>query len=87
MEVQPYPIRDGAYPILTVPLKEMLRCILMEDIKRCKSGDGTSQKVAKCEMVSHEMVVDGNPRSKERCFGWHKGVNFVDFGKQIYMKY
>ena len=55
---------------------------IMEDIKRCKVVTELHKKVAKCEMVSHEMV-DGNPEIQRTMFSDGTKVT-VDFGKQIY---
>ena len=55
---------------------------IMEDIKRCKVVTELHKKVAKCEMVSHEMV-GGNPEIQRTMFSDGTKVT-VDFGKQIY---
>lgn len=53
-----------------------------EDIKRCKVVTDLHKKVAKCEMVSHEMVAC-NPEIQRTMFSDGTKVT-VDFGKQIY---
>ena len=78
----PYLIRDGAYPDFDGSFEGNVKMHIMEDIKRCKVVTELHKKVAKCEMVSHEMV-DGNPEIQRTMFSDGTKVT-VDFGKQIY---
>lgn len=77
----PYLLRDGAYPN-TDGSFETLGLGLKEDIKRCDVVCKLHEKVAKCEMVRHEMV-DGDYTIQRTVFADGTAVT-VDFGKQTY---
>ena len=78
----PYLIRDGAYPNFDGSFDGNVKMHIEEDIKRCKVVTDLHKKVAKCEMVSHEMV-DGNPQVQRTTFADGTKVT-VDFEKQTY---
>lgn len=78
----PYLIRDGAYPNFDGSFDGNIKMHIEEDIKRCKVVTDLHKKVAKCEMVSHEMV-DGNPQVQRTTFADGTKVT-VDFEKQTY---
>lgn len=73
----PYLKRDGAYPNFDGSFDDYIRFSVEEDIERCKVVAGLHEKVAKCEMVRHEMV-DGNPQVQRTTFsnGTTVTVNF-----------
>lgn len=77
----PYLIRDGAYPN-TDGSFEVEGQTLENDIKRCRVVTELHEKVAKCEMVSHEMV-DGNWEIQRTTFSDGTTVT-VDFSSQTY---
>lgn len=77
----PYLLRDGAYPNFDGSF-ETAELGLEEDIKRCDVVCALHEKVAKCEMVSHEMV-DGDGTVQRTVFSDGTAVT-VDFGKQTY---
>lgn len=78
----PYLIRDGAYPN-TDGSFETEETELEEDIRRCKVVSDLHQKIAKCEMVRHELV-DGNANVQRTTFADGTTVT-VDFEKQTYV--
>ena len=78
----PYLIRDAAYPNFDGAFEAGVELKLEEDIKRCKVVSDLHEKVAKCEMVRHEMV-DSNPMIQRTTFSDGTQVT-VDFEKQTY---
>lgn len=78
----PYLIRDAAYPNFDGAFEDSIELQLEEDIRRCKVVSDLHEKVAKCEMVRHEMV-DGNPKIQRTVFSDGTVVT-VDFEKQSY---
>ena len=78
----PYLIRDAAYPNFDGAFDDGIELKLEEDIKRCKVVSDLHEKVAKCEMVRHEMV-DGNPMVQRTTFSDGTKVT-VDFKNQTY---
>lgn len=78
----PYLIRDAAYPNFDGAFEDSIELQLEEDIRRCKVVSDLHEKVAKCEMVRHEMV-DGNPMIQRTVFSDGTVVT-VDFEKQSY---
>lgn len=79
----PYLIRDGAYPNFDGSFGGNLELKLEEDIKRSKIVSGLHEKIAKCEMVKHEMV-DGNYNIQKTTFSDGTTVT-VDFDNQEYI--
>ena len=77
----PYLLRDGAYPHFDGSF-ETMGLGLKEDIKRCDVVCELHEKVAKCEMVRHELV-DGEYTVQRTVFADGTSVT-VDFGKQTY---
>ncbi len=77
----PYLLRDGAYPNFDGSF-ETMGLGLKEDIKRCDVVCELHEKVAKCEMVRHELV-DGEYTVQRTVFADGTSVT-VDFGKQTY---
>ena len=75
----PYLLRDGAYPNFDGSF-DSLESSLKEDIRRCEVVSKLHEKVAKCEMVRHEMV-DGDYNIQRTVFADGTAVT-VDFGKQ-----
>lgn len=78
----PYLIRDAAYPNFDGGFEVEVKLKLEEDIQRCKVVSDLHEKVAKCEMVRHEMI-DGNPMIQRTTFSDGTQVT-VDFEKQTY---
>lgn len=77
----PYLLRDGAYPNFDGSF-ETLGLGLKEDVKRCDVVCELHEKVAKCEMVRHEMV-GGDYKIQRTIFEDGTAVT-VDFGRQTY---
>lgn len=77
----PYLLRDGAYPNFDGSF-ETMGLGLKEDIKRCDVVCELHEKIAKCEMVRHELV-DGEYTVQRTVFADGTSVT-VDFGKQTY---
>ena len=73
----PYLIRDAAYPNFDGAFEAGVELKLEEDIKRCKVVSDLHEKVAKCEMVRHEMI-DNNPMIQRTTFSDGTQVT-VDF--------
>ena len=73
----PYLKRDGAYPNFDGSFDDYIRFSTEEDIERCKVVAHLHEKVAKCEMVRHELV-DGDPQIQRTTFsdGTQVTVNF-----------
>ncbi|MDD2981082.1 MAG: DUF5696 domain-containing protein [Hespellia sp.] len=78
----PYLIRDGAYPNFDGSF-ESLDTKIEEEIGRSKVVSDLHKKVAKCEMVRHEMV-NGNYEIQRTTFADGTMVT-VDFKKQTYI--
>ena len=64
----PYLVRDGAYQNTDGSFAGGVEITVEEQIERCKVVSDLHEKVAKCEMVRHEMV-DGNPEVQSRLPG------------------
>lgn len=77
----PYLLRDGAYPDFDGSF-EVLKSSLKEDIRRCQVVCDLHEKVAKCEMVCHEMV-DRDYFVQRTIFADGTTVT-VDFRRQTY---
>lgn len=77
----PYLLRDGAYPNFDGSF-ETLGIGLKEEIKRCDVVCELHEKVAKCEMVRHEMV-NGDYAIQRTVFADGTTVT-VDFKNQTY---
>ncbi|RJV30425.1 hypothetical protein DWX22_00590 [Coprococcus sp. AF18-48] len=78
----PYLVRDGAYQNTDGSFAGGVEISIEDQIKRCKVVSDLHEKVAKCEMVRHEMV-DGNPEVQRTTFADGTVVT-VDFQAQIY---
>lgn len=78
----PYFRRDGAYPNFDGSFENVVETGVEEDIKRCNLVSGLYQKVAKQEMVRHEMV-NGNYDVQRTEFADGTIVT-IDFKKQTY---
>ena len=78
----PYLIRDAAYPNFDGAFEGGVEISIEDQIKRCKVVSDLHEKVAKCEMVRHEMV-DGNPEVQRTTFADGTVVT-VDFQAQTY---
>lgn len=78
----PYLVRDGAYQNTDGSFSGGVEIGIEEQIERCKVVAGLHEKVAKCEMVRHELV-DGNPQRQRTTFSDGTVVT-VDFEKQSY---
>ncbi len=77
----PYLLRDGAYPNFDGSF-ETMGLSLREDIRRCDTVSALHEKVAKCEMVYHE-IVDGDYEIQRTVFEDGTTVT-VDFRRQTY---
>lgn len=78
----PYLVRDGAYQNTDGSFAGGVEISIEDQIKRCKVVSDLHEKVAKCEMVRHEMV-DGNPKVQRTTFADGTVVT-VDFQAQTY---
>ncbi|RGC73646.1 hypothetical protein DW667_12380 [Coprococcus sp. AM25-15LB] len=78
----PYLVRDGAYQNTDGSFTGGVEITIEDQIKRCKVVSDLHEKVAKCEMVRHEMV-DGNPEVQRTTFADGTVVT-VDFQTQTY---
>lgn len=78
----PYLVRDGAYQNTDGSFAGGVEITIEDQIKRCKVVSDLHEKVAKCEMVRHEMV-DGNPEVQRTTFA-DGTVATVDFQAQTY---
>ena len=78
----PYLVRDGAYQNTDGSFAGGVGITIEDQIKRCKVVSDLHEKVAKCEMVRHEMV-DGNPEVQRTTFADGTVVT-VDFQAQTY---
>lgn len=78
----PYLVRDGAYQNTDGSFAGGAEISIEDQIKRCKVVSDLHEKVAKCEMVRHEMV-DGNPEVQRTTFADGTVVT-VDFQAQTY---
>ena len=78
----PYLIRDAAYPNTDGAFEDKIKLTLEEQIARSKTVSDLHEKVAKCEMLHHEMV-DGDYMVQETIFSDGTKVK-VDFRKQTY---
>ena len=78
----PYLIRDAAYPNTDGAFEDKIKLTLEEQIARSKIVSDLHEKVAKCEMLHHEMV-DGDYMVQETIFSDGTKVK-VDFRKQTY---
>lgn len=78
----PYVIRDGAYPNFDGSFEPDVKLTLDQDIERCKVVSELHEKVAKCEMVRHEMV--GGDYEVQRTVFSDGTVVTVDFRNQVY---
>ena len=79
----PYLSRDGAYPDTDGSFDVDLRHALEEEIRRSKVVSDLHEKVAKCEMVRHEMV-NGDYNVQRTVFADGTSVT-VDFREQTYV--
>lgn len=79
----PYLIREGAYPNTDGSFEVDEEVALEEHIRRSRVVAKLHEKVAKCEMVRHEMV-DGNYQIQRSIFSDGTTVT-VDFSKQEYV--
>ncbi len=77
----PYLLRDGAYPNFDGSF-ETLSLSLREDIRRSNVVSELHEKVARCEMVCHELV-DGDYEIQRTVFADGTTVT-VDFRRQTY---
>ena len=75
-------MRDGAYQNTDGSFAGGVEISIEDQIKRCKVVSDLHEKVAKCEMVRHEMV-DGNPEVQRTTFADGTVVT-VDFQAQTY---
>lgn len=78
----PYLVRDGAYQNTDGSFAGGVEISIEDQIKRCKVVSDLHEKVAKCEMVRHEMV-GGNPEVQRTTFADGTVVT-VDFQAQTY---
>ena len=78
----PYLVRDGAYQNTDGSFAGGVEITIEDQIKRCKVVSDLHEKVAKCEIVRHEMV-DGNPEVQRTTFADGTVVT-VDFQAQTY---
>lgn len=78
----PYLVRDGSYQNTDGSFAGGVEISIEDQIKRCKVVSDLHEKVAKCEMVRHEMV-DGNPEVQRTTFADGTVVT-VDFQAQTY---
>ena len=78
----PYLIRDAAYPNTDGAFEDKIKLTLEEQIARSKTVSDLHEKVAKCEMLHHEMV-DGDYMVQGTIFSDGTKVK-VDFRKQTY---
>ena len=78
----PYLVRDCAYQNTDGSFAGGVEISIEDQIKRCKVVSDLHEKVAKCEMVRHEMV-DGNPEVQRTTFADGTVVT-VDFQAQTY---
>ena len=63
----PYLIRDAAYPNFDGAFDDKVKLSLKENIERSKIVSDLHEKVAKCEMLRHEMV-NGDYMVQEQVF-------------------
>ena len=78
----PYLIRDAAYPNTDGAFEDGIDLKLEEDIRRSRVVSKLHEKVAKCEMVRHE-IVDKNINLQRTIFSDGTVVT-VDFEKGKY---
>jgi len=78
----PYLLRDGAYPNFDGSFDAAYEPQLKQDIERCRVVASLHKKVAKCEMLRHDMV-DGDAYVQRTLFSDGTEVT-VDFKKQTY---
>lgn len=78
----PYLRRDAAYPNFDGAFEDVVEMSMEEELSRCKVVSELYQKVAKCEMVRHE-IVNGDYHVQRTEFADGTTVT-VDFKKQIY---
>ena len=78
----PYLIRDAAYPNFDGAFDDKVKLSLKENIERSKIVSDLHEKVAKCEMLRHEMVNE-DYMVQETSFSDGTKVR-VDFRKQSY---
>ena len=79
----PYIVRDGAYPNTDGSFDGGVKFTLEEQKDRCKVVSDLHEKVAKCELVRHELV-DGNAQIQRSVFSNGTTVT-VDFENQTYV--
>lgn len=79
----PYIVRDGAYPNTDGSFDGGVKFTLEEQRDRCKIVSDLHEKVAKCELVRHELV-DGNAQVQRSVFSDGTTVT-VDFENQTYV--
>lgn len=79
----PYIVRDGAYPNTDGSFDGGVKFTLEEQRDRCKIVSDLHEKVAKCELVRHELV-DGNAKVQRSVFSDGTTVT-VDFENQTYV--
>ena len=78
----PYLIRDATYPNFDGAFDDKVKLSLKENIERSKIVSDLHEKVAKCEMLRHEMM-NGDYMVQETSFSDGTKVR-VDFRKQSY---
>lgn len=78
----PYLIRDGAYPNFDGSFDTGIKMEQEENLARCKVVSDLHRKVARCEMVRHDLV-DGDPMVQRSEFS-DGTVVMVDFRNQSY---
>lgn len=80
----PYFIRDGAYRNVDGSFSKIKELTLEEMAKRCRAVAGLHEKIAYCEMVSHEFV-DGDYKKQRTVFsdGTAVEINLNDQTYQI----
>lgn len=78
----PYLRRDGAYPNFDGSFETKITFTLEESVERCKVVADLHKKVAKCEMVRHEMV-GGDAMVQKAVYSDGTEVT-VDFREQTY---
>lgn len=78
----PYLVRDGAYQNTDGSFSGGVEISLEEQAARCKVVSDLNEKVAKCEMIRHELV-EGNPNVQRASYSDGTVVT-IDLEKQTY---
>ena len=81
----PYLIRDGAYANTDGSFSEGVELELRESIRRCQVVSELHEKVAKCELVRHELLDDAG--QKQRSVFSDGTIVSVDFSSGEYQIY